>query len=329
MSLALAASCDDQKKRPAFRAARLVIATPFTALDGDWLQVRKTSLAGFDVINKSGQVHASMQLEICDEPRLLESLGLFNPIISSMRSIQTLPDTSILDTRLAYGLFSQTVSYGPHCQGLRRIWVTADGHQAWAHSSNESHEAEHRLQIEPASLQSFSPILIDRACQLIGLLVNTSPDRRQGEIFVANEIDQVEMALSNVHDSIFFESYASFELVGGTEYATAVGQVFTFDQHQRLVAVFRGFRMRRMKQRTLEHLVQRSSADPVSPKFSAVCNPMETLPSPLNPKGEDDESLADQFRKKISAIFQTTLGIDHTPTDSKVRRHLLRRHITY
>jgi hypothetical protein len=186
-------------------------------------------------------------------------------------------------------------------------------------------------------LQTFSPILIDRACQIIGLLINLSPDRGRDEIFVACEIDQVEMAFSNVHNSVSFQSYASFELCkgNGNESATAVGQVFTFDQDMRLVAVFRGIRMRRMKKRTVEVLVRRASGEPAS-KIPARLDPVEpvpsklpprhdpvgTLPSPLlTPEGTVEDPGNDQSRRSVSAVFQTTLGMEHIPTDSKVSRY--------
>jgi acyl transferase domain-containing protein len=318
MSLVLAASCDKCTERPAFRISQLEMFTPFTGSNDDWLQVRKAAPLCFEVVSKGGQVHASMQVEMYHPSRLLESLSLLKPLVSFMRSIRTQPSTSILDTRLAYNLFGQTVSYGPHCQGLRRVWIAEDGHHAWALSSNEPHESEHRIKLEPAGLQPFSPVLIDRACQLIGLLVNTSPDRRQDEIFVASGIDQVEMVLSNIRDSVAFESYASFELTGGngTDGATAVGQVFTFDQDQRLVAVFRSVRMRRMKQRIVEHIVRREAAEPVSIEHR---DPVKTMAKPLlTPKKQVDQSGNDELCRNISSVFQTTLGIDHIPADRKV-----------
>ncbi|KIM72755.1 hypothetical protein PILCRDRAFT_15818 [Piloderma croceum F 1598] len=266
-----------------------------------------------------------MQAEMCNEPRLLETLGVFKHLVSSMRSIQTLPGMNILDTRLAYDLFGQTFTYGPHCQSLRRVWITADGHEACVLSSNESHEAAHRLELEPTNMRAFSSTLIDRACQLIGLLIHTSPDRGRDEIFVSTEIEHVEMTLSNLHDSVSFRSYASFELSGvhGRESTTAVGQVFTFDQQQGLVAVFRGVRMRRMKQCVVEHLVRQASGMPASTKHASSKpapgrEPEETLATPvLMPKG-DEGSSNDQMRGTISAVFRTTLGIDHIPMDRKL-----------
>jgi hypothetical protein len=182
-----------------------------------------------------------------------------------------------------------------------------------------------RSQLEPTSLQKFSPVLIDRACQLIGLLVNTSPDRGRGEIFVASGIDQVEMAISNLHDSLTFESYASFELFrsNGAGNATAVGQVFTFDEDQRLVAVFRGIRMRQMKQCVVEHLVRRTSVKSTSPELLTARDPAVTLLSA--PAGEVGKPLNDQLRRNVSALFQATLGMNFIPEDRKVRcyRYLL------
>jgi acyl transferase domain-containing protein len=323
MSLALAACSNARKEPPAFRVSQLVMVAPFTGLKDDWLQVRKTAPSAFEIVSNGGRVHASMQAEMCNEPRLLETLGVFKHLVSSMRSIQTLPGTNIFDTRLAYDLFGQTVTYGPHCQGLRRVWITADGHQAWALSSNESHEAAHRLELEPTTLRAFSSTLIDRACQLIGFLINTSPDRGRDEIFVSTEIEHVEMTLSNLHDSVSFESYASFEL-SGREDATAVGQVFTFDQQQRLVAVFRGVRMRRMKQHIVEHLVRQASGVPASTKHASSKpapgrEPEETLVTPVLTPKSDEGSSNDQMRGTISAVFRTTLGIDHIPVDRKVR----------
>jgi hypothetical protein len=151
--------------------------------------------------------------------------------------------------------------------------------------------------------------------------LNTSPDRAQGSIFVASEIDQVEMVLSSIRNSVSFESYASFGLAenNGTEGATAVGQVFTFDQDQRLVATFRGVRMRQMKQRIVEDLVRQAAVEPVSPKPFAGCDPARTLFTPLSaPKGEVEDPMNDKLRRSISTLFQTTLGVDYIPTDKKV-----------
>jgi hypothetical protein len=327
ISLALAAASPERK---ACSLSRMVWGAPFLSSSDNWLEVRKTEPSVFEVFSKGGLVHASLKVDMCDESRLLQTFSLLQPMVASMRSIQTLPGTSILNKRLTYDLFDQSIMYGPHCQGLRRVWVTEDGYQAWAQSSNDPQETQQRLEEEPTVLQTFSPILIDRACQIIGLLVNISPARGRDEIFVACEVDQVEMAFSNVHDSVSFESYASFEL--SNEGAMAVGQVFTFDQDMRLVAVFRGIRLRRMKKRILEHLVRRASGapkvpapldrvEPVSSKLPPPRDPANTLPSPLlTPDGTVEDSRNDQLRRTVAAMFHTTLGVEHIAMDKKVGR---------
>ena len=326
ISLALASTSSFREGRCGFRVSRLTMASPFTGLPDDWLQVQSksdssSSFATFEVAGRKGQLHASMQLELYDETRLLEQLSLLKPLVANSRSIKTMPDTCILDKRLAYDLFGQTVTYGEHCQGMQRVWVTADGQQGWAISSNPPQEEDDHF--DPPVFKDFSPVLIDRACQVIGLLVNTSPARARDEIFVASEIDQMEMAFSKVRDSKHLESYASFEIFtgNGSENATAVGQVFTFDEHQQLVAAFRGIRMRRMKQHTLDILIRRtlpkSSAVTVAP--SEVSAKPSSSPS-SSPKMAQIDTRRTQ-RDSVMAVFKKTLGIDELSEDRNVSTH--------
>lgn len=324
ISLALASTSSFREGRSGFRVSRLTMASPFTGLPDDWLQVQSKSdssaaSATFDVAGSKGQLHASMQLELYDETRLLEQLSLLKPLVTNSRSIKTLPDTCILDKRLAYDLFGQTVSYGEHCQGMQRVWVTADGQQGWAVSSNEPQgEDDH---FDPLVFKDFSPVLIDRACQVIGLLVNTSPARARDEIFVASEIDQMEMAYSKVRDSKHLESYASFEIFtgNGSESATAVGQVFTFDEHQQLVAAFRGIRMRRMKQHTLDILIRRTLPKSSAPTVAPVEVSVKPSSSPsAGSKVMPQIDTRSTQRDSIIAVFKKTLGIDELSEDRNV-----------
>ena len=100
-------------------------------------------------------------------------------------------------------------------------------------------------------------MLLDRACRLVGLLINTSRTGRRDEIFVASGIEHVEVVLAQLaagdEGREELESYASFVQRG----ADTVGQVtFTFDRDQRLLEVSRGVRMWRVELRTAEHLVR-------------------------------------------------------------------------
>ncbi|KAF8888769.1 hypothetical protein BD779DRAFT_1522452 [Infundibulicybe gibba] len=74
-----------------------------------------------------------------------------------LKSLKGFPGTNVLDTRLAYDLFSQTVRYGAHCQGLQRVWITEDGYQAWALSSNRPEEGLARLEFEPPVYDTSPP----------------------------------------------------------------------------------------------------------------------------------------------------------------------------
>jgi len=76
-----------------------------------------------------------------------------------------------------------------------------------------------------------SPVLIDRVCQLVGLLINTSRACWRDEIFFASGFEHVEVVLARLSSGGGggeLESYASFVQRG----ADAVG-VFTFDGEQR------------------------------------------------------------------------------------------------
>ena len=326
ISLALASTSSFREGRCGFRVSRLTMASPFTGLPDDYLQVKSksdssSSSVTFDVFGSKGQLHASMQLELYDETRLLEQLSLLKPLLAHSRPIKTLPDTCILDKRLAYDLFGQTVSYGEHCQSMQRVWITEDGQQGWAVSSNVPQEDDH---FDPPVFKDFSPVLIERAYQVIGLLVNTSPARARDEIFVANEIDQMEMAYSRVRGSKHLESYASFEIFtgNGSENATAVGQVFTFDDNQRLVAAFRGIRMRRMKEHTFDILVRRTL--PKSSVVTVAPSEVPTKPSSSpSPTPKVMPQIATQFtqRDSIVAVFKRTLGIDDLSEDRNVSTH--------
>ena len=50
--------------------------------------------------------------------------------------------------------------------------------------------------LEPACMRGASPVLIYRACQLVGLLITTSRARRRDKIFVASGIEHVGVALT-------------------------------------------------------------------------------------------------------------------------------------
>ncbi|KAF8574361.1 ketoacyl-synt-domain-containing protein [Ramaria rubella] len=338
MALVFAACVDGHKAKSTFRLTQLELNKPFTSLTGDWLQARTSpsptaARSTFDVISKSDDVHASMQVEICQETALLDSLKLLKPLVLSLQSIKDHPGTNVLDGRLAHDLWSQTVHYGPQCKGLRRVWVSEDGYQACALFSNNPDEAAQRRALEPSGLQHFSPILVDQAYQLLSLLVNTSPARERKQIFVPREIDQVEIAVSKVRDSISLESYASFEFSDGHGGAkVVVGQVFTFDQDQRLVAAFRGVSMYSMQIATSPTMAAvdttgipnpRAGPGSLSPPLTPVSNP--TAYSDLAPSSTSlsltqvgEESTDDQLRKRVSDIVGNALGTDKVLTDRKL-----------
>ncbi|KAF8575134.1 hypothetical protein K439DRAFT_1398560, partial [Ramaria rubella] len=342
MAIVFTARADGHKTKSTFRLSQCKLNNPFTSLTGDWLQAR-TSLSSptaapstFDVISKSGEVHASMQVEICQETVLLDSLKLLKPLVLSLQSIKDHPETNVLGGRLAYDLWSQTVQYGPQCNGLRRVWFSGDGYRACALFSNNPDEAAQRRVLEPSGLQHLSPILVDQAYQLLNLLVNTSPARERDQIFVLREIDQVEIAVSKVRDSVSLSSYASFEFADGHGDAKkVVGQVFTFDQDQRLVAAFRGVSMRSMKQHvatpptvtaidTIGIPKPRAEAvSPSEPPLTPVSNTIANSDSasssaPLSPTQVGEEPSNDQLRKRVSDIVRTALSTDKIPTDIKL-----------
>ncbi|KAF8584141.1 hypothetical protein K439DRAFT_1169276, partial [Ramaria rubella] len=341
MAIVFTARADGHKTKSTFRLSQFKLNNPFTSLTGDWLQAR-TSLSSptaapstFDVISKSGEVHASMQVEICQETVLLDSLKLLKPLVLSLQSIKDHPETNVLGGRLAYDLWSQTVQYGPQGNGLRRVWFSGDGYRACALFSNNPDKAAQRRVLEPSGLQNFSPILVDQAYQLLSLLVNTSSARERDQIFVLREVDQVEIAVSKVRDSVSLESYASFEFADGRgEEAKAVGQVFTFDQDQRLVAAFRGVSMCSMKQDiatppTATAIDTTGIPKPISgpaspsPPLTPVSNPIaysDSAPpsASLSLRQVRGKSVDDQVRKCVSEIVGIALGIDNVPTDRKL-----------
>ena len=65
--------------------------------------------------------------------------------------------------------------------------------EAWAWLSPTA-PAEAAVELEPTCLCRVSPVLIDRACQLMGLLINTSGMWRPDEIIATSGIKHVEVA---------------------------------------------------------------------------------------------------------------------------------------
>ena len=72
--------------------------------------------------------------------------------------------------------------------------------------------------LEPACMRGASPVLIYRACQLVGLLI-----RRRDEIFVASRIEHVGVALTRPSSG-----GGSWTATRCLCHASAVRPVFTF-----------------------------------------------------------------------------------------------------
>ncbi|KAF9012573.1 hypothetical protein BDQ17DRAFT_1344188 [Cyathus striatus] len=226
----------------AYCISLLKMTCPFSAVGDAILEVCPiSSSSAYEIRSLSGTLHACLQIHCTEEARLLETLQLLSSLVIPFRSLMNCSSTNVLDGRLVYGLLGQVVQYGPQFQGLRRVWIAENGCQGWGSISNNAHDFHSRNESEPAGLRSVSPILIDLMYQLLGFLVNTSSARESGEIFVATEISDIDIAWGAVRSSQSFECYASFELhdTPKSRNGVAIGQVFTFDHSKRLVAVFR------------------------------------------------------------------------------------------
>ena len=68
-----------------------------------------------------------MHVEACMEPPHLDALALLTVL---QRALKCSVATRVLNARIAHEPFRHAVAYGPHCHGLRRVWVAEDGHQA-------------------------------------------------------------------------------------------------------------------------------------------------------------------------------------------------------
>ena len=99
--------------------------------------------------------------------------------------------------------------------------------------------------------------------------------------------------------------------------ADAVGQVFTFDREQHIVAAFRSVRMPRMKQRTLVHLVRRADAGHGLP--SPLLTPMMDGDAVRDGDAQDGNARDTGLRQPVRAVVQGTRGVNNIPAEKKVR----------
>ena len=279
--LSVASTFTSIEGRSAYKLFKFKVLAGFTNTTDGWLQVRRQlPSSDLEIISNEDKVHITARGEVCKEQDLLESFSLFQSFILPLKSFKSLPSTDILRKELAYSLFSHTVSYGSHGQVLDRVWIAEDRHQAWGYSTYPlgGRTAQGTL----SSLQDFSPMLIESACQLVGFLINTSSDRGSGEAFVTDEIGECAIAVSRLHGTEHVEMYASYKIVDGG--SAALGQVFAFDDKGQLISAFRDVCMAKMKMARVEE--------------HNVAN--------------------DGFDEKVIAVFRTALRLSDVPRDKSV-----------
>ena len=306
--LSAASTFTSVEGRSAYKLFKFKILSGFTNTTDGWLQVRRQlPSSGLEIISNEDKVHITARGEVCKEQDLLESLSLLESFILPLKSFKSLPSTTILEKELAYSLFSRTVSYGPHDQVLDRVWIAEDRHQAWGYSAYPL--GARTAHYTPSSLQDFSPILIESACQLVGFLINTSSDCEPGEAFVTNEIGECAIAVSRLYETKHVETYASYKMIN--DGSVALGQVFAFDDKGQLISAFRDVRM--MKIYVLKQLVERGR----KPESSAATVQLVT-PGTTEARVMENNIPNDGFDEKVIAIFRTALQLSEVPRDKSV-----------
>ena len=293
--------------RPAYKLFKFKLLAAFSNTTDGWLQVRRQlPSSDLEIISNEDKVHVTARGEVCKEQDLLESFSLFQSFILPLKSFKFLPSTASLWKELVYSLFSHTVSYGSLGQVLDRVWIAEDRHQAWGYSTYPL--GARTVQGIPSSLQDFSPMLIESACQLVGFLISTSSDRGSGEAFVVVEIGECAIADSRLYETEHLEMYASYKMVD--DGSAALGQVFAFDDKGQLISAFRDVRMAKMKIYMLKRVIERGR----KPESLELVAPVTT-----EARVREHHVANDGFEEKVIAVFRTALRLSEIPRDKSVR----------
>nr|WJZ49100.1 non-reducing polyketide synthase [Calonarius rufo-olivaceus] len=304
---ATAPSSSQVEGRLGYKLSKIKVIAGFTNTTDGWLQVRR-QLPSTDmqiISDDDNKVHITGRGEVCKEQDLLESLSLYKQFILPLKSLKSLPSTDVVKKELAYSLFNHTVNYGVHGQILDRVWIAEDGYRAWGYSTYPG--GARTAQGVPSALRDFSPMLIESACQLIGFLMNTSADRKDGEAFVTDELGECSIAVSRLYETKHIDIYASFKMVdNGT---AGLGHVYAFDDKGQMISAFRDVRMAKMKIYVLKRLIDRGR------------KPGQAVPTqqvaPAEVESEDNVG-NDDFDDKVASILQAALRISELPRDKSL-----------
>nr|WJZ49098.1 non-reducing polyketide synthase [Calonarius rufo-olivaceus] len=303
---ATAPSSSQIEGRLGYRLSKIKVIAGFTNTTDGWLQVRR-QLPTTDmqiISDDDNKIHITGRGEACKERDLLESLSLDESFILPLKSLKSLPSTDVVKKELAYSLFNHTVNYGAHGQVLDRVWIAEDGYQAWGYSTYPS--GARTAEGVPSALRDFSPMLVESVCQLIGFLMNTSAERKDGEAFVTDELGECAIAISRLYETKYVEIYASFKMVdNGT---AGLGNVFAFDDKGQMISAFRDVRMAKMKIYVLKRLIDRGR------KPGQVVATQQVAPTEV----EEDNVENTDFEDKVVSVLKAALRLSEIPRDKSL-----------
>ena len=250
--------------------------------------------------------HAKGKIVLTPEPdfRTYERL-----IASSIKELESKPDTEKLMCNRAYGLFSQVVHYADFLQGISHI--TMGGTEARA---NIDLSADAQFGLEQSTVMQYcDTVAIDTFIQVVGLLINSSNLVTSEDVYVATGVDNVSM--SSACDFHRHKSWTVYTKYTSTGEGQAAGDIFVMTRDGTLAMIITGAQFTKLLISKLERFLDSANAKP--PPVTAMGN--KDLPQVPQPKSSETTSSATSVGGTETPSGMNTSSSRATSVDSTDR----------
>ena len=250
--------------------------------------------------------HAKGKIVLTPEPdfRTYERL-----IASSIKELESKPDTEKLMCNRAYGLFSQVVHYADFLQGISHI--TMGGTEARA---NIDLSADAQFGLEQSTVMQYcDTVAIDTFIQVVGLLINSSNLVTSEDVYVATGVDNVSM--SSACDFHRHKSWTVYTKYTSTGEGQAAGDIFVMTRDGTLAMIITGAQFTKLLISKLERFLDSANAKPTP--VTAMGN--KDLPQVPQPKSSETTSSATSVGGTETPSGMNTSSSRATSVDSTDR----------
>ena len=202
----------------------------------------------------SGQVCARGSVRTLTSRQLCSDLATLAPLLLAKRCELLASPGCLLNRRLTYDLFSRAVQYGPQYKRISTVHMDTTATAAYAVIPGEQQESsEDKRKALPFASSHF-----DSLVHVAGLVVNTSPSRSEGTVYVAHSLSRLRICVPSVASPRTTSgalALASFD----EELHEATVSVYVFDENDSVYVAMEGLVFKRLPARTLASIVSAQS----------------------------------------------------------------------